>query len=92
VGSARRAAFDAAKAGTGSDAALFGIVQGGVYATCAQSRSRAWSDIGFEGYAIGGLAVGEHEAERLAVLEGLEPRLPAFGRATSWASGTPSDS
>src|SRR5262252_2860736 len=70
-----RAAFDEAKAGTGSDAALFGIVQGGVYADLRAESLALLTDVGFEGYAVGGLAVGEHEAERLAVLEGLEPRL-----------------
>ena len=40
-------------------------------------------DIGFDGYAVGGLAVGEPEAERIAVLEALEPRIAArSGRAT----------
>ena len=86
-----RAAFDAAKAGTGSDAALFGIVQGGVYADLRAESLARLSDIGFEGYAIGGLAVGEHEAERLAVLEGLEPRLPAVRPRYLMGVGTPSD-
>ena len=86
-----RAAFDEAKAGAGSDAALFGIVQGGVYEDLrAESLSRL-SDIGFEGYAIGGLAVGEHEAERLAVLEGLEPRLRADAPRYLMGVGTPAD-
>jgi queuine tRNA-ribosyltransferase len=86
-----RAAFDEAKAGTGSDAALFGIVQGGVYGDLRAESLERLGEIGFEGYAIGGLAVGEHEAERLAVLEGLEPRLRADAPRYLMGVGTPVD-
>ena len=86
-----RAAFDEAKAGTASDAALFGIVQGGVYGDLRSESLARLSDIGFEGYAIGGLAVGEHEAERLAVLEGLEPHLRADAPRYLMGVGTPAD-
>ena len=86
-----RAAFDEAKAGTGGDAALFGIVQGGVYADLRTESLALLTQIGFEGYAVGGLAVGEHEAERLAVLEGLEPRLPVDAPRYLMGVGTPAD-
>ncbi len=86
-----RAAFDEAKAGTGSDAALFGIVQGGVYGDLRAESLARLGDIGFEGYAIGGLAVGEQEAERLAVLEGLEPHLRADAPRYLMGVGTPAD-
>jgi queuine tRNA-ribosyltransferase len=86
-----RAAFDEAKAGTGSDAALFGIVQGGVYADLRTESLALLREIGFEGYAVGGLAVGEHEAERLAVLEGLEPHLPVDAPRYLMGVGTPAD-
>jgi queuine tRNA-ribosyltransferase len=86
-----RAAFDEAKAQTGGDAALFGIVQGGVYGDLRVESLALLQDIGFEGYAVGGLAVGEHEAERLAVLEGLEPRLPSDAPRYLMGVGTPSD-
>jgi queuine tRNA-ribosyltransferase len=86
-----RAAFDEAKAGTGSDAALFGIVQGGVYADLRTESLGLLREIGFEGYAVGGLAVGEHEAERLAVLEGLQASLPADAPRYLMGVGTPAD-
>jgi queuine tRNA-ribosyltransferase len=86
-----RAAFDEAKAGTGSDAALFGIVQGGVYADLRAESLASLTEIGFDGYAVGGLAVGEHEAERLAVLEALEPRLPPDAPRYLMGVGTPAD-
>lgn len=56
--------------------ALFGIVQGGMYHQLRSACARTLRDIGFEGYAVGGLAVGESEAERNAVLETVEPELP----------------
>jgi queuine tRNA-ribosyltransferase len=86
-----RASFDAEKAGTGGDSALFGIVQGGVYADLRAESLALLTDIGFEGYAVGGLAVGEHEAERLAVIEGLEPRLSAEVPRYLMGVGTPAD-
>jgi queuine tRNA-ribosyltransferase len=56
--------------------ALFGIVQGGVYAELREASLAALELIGFDGYAIGGLAVGEPEAERNAVLDRLLPKMP----------------
>ena len=50
--------------------ALFGIVQGGIYADLRKESLDGLSEIGFDGYAVGGLAVGEPENERLAVLDG----------------------
>jgi queuine tRNA-ribosyltransferase len=86
-----RAAFDEAKAGSSSDAALFGIVQGGVYADLRAESLALLREIGFDGYAVGGLAVGEQEAERLAVLEKLEPILPADAPRYLMGVGTPAD-
>ena len=91
-----RKAFDTLKgrdAGgpDGSDAALFGIVQGGVYADLRRASLDGLREIGFDGYAVGGLAVGEPEAERLEVLEGLEPHLPADRPRYLMGVGTPSD-
>ena len=86
-----RAAFDAANAGADGDAALFGIVQGGVYADLRAESLTALTEIGFEGYTVGGLAVGEHEEERLAVLEGLGPMLPGDAPRYLMGVGTPSD-
>ena len=56
--------------------ALFGIVQGGIYEPLRRRSLSGLEDIGFDGYAIGGLAVGEPEAERNAVLEFLQPHMP----------------
>lgn len=56
--------------------ALFGIVQGGVYPELRARSAQALVDIGFDGYAVGGLAVGEPEAERLSTLEATVPLLP----------------
>lgn len=57
--------------------ALFGIVQGGIYDRLRRESAAALREIGFDGYAIGGLAVGEPESERNAVLDGVLPELPA---------------
>ncbi len=86
-----RAAFDALKAGTDSDAALFGIVQGGVYHDLRRESLAGLRAIGFPGYAVGGLAVGETEDERLAVLENLGPELPADRPRYLMGVGTPAD-
>ena len=61
----------------GNDAALFGIVQGGVHPDLRARSLAGLVDTGFDGYAIGGLAVGEPEAERLHVLDELAPLMPA---------------
>jgi queuine tRNA-ribosyltransferase len=52
-------------------AALFGIVQGGMYPQLRQISADGLREIGFDGYAIGGLAVGEPLAERLHMLDAL---------------------
>jgi len=64
------------KAHEGNDAALFGIVQGGVHHDLRTWSADGLKNIGFDGYAIGGLAVGEPEAERNAMLEHTCPQLP----------------
>jgi queuine tRNA-ribosyltransferase len=86
-----RAAFDACKRGTDSDAALFGIVQGGVHHDLRQRSLAGLVEIGFAGYAVGGLAVGEPEEERLAVLEHLTPAMPAGQPRYLMGVGTPAD-
>ena len=64
------------QAHAGNDAALFGIVQGGVHHDLRTRSAEGLQQIGFDGYAIGGLAVGETEAERNAMLEHTAPQLP----------------
>jgi len=74
-----------------SPAALFGIVQGGVYPALREASLDALLRIGFDGYAIGGLAVGETGAERLAVLDHLAPRLPEERPRYLMGVGRPQD-
>jgi queuine tRNA-ribosyltransferase len=71
--------------------ALFGIVQGGMFANLRSESLAGLVDIGFDGYAIGGLAVGEPEAERLAVLDELMPVMPQEAPRYLMGVGTPVD-
>jgi queuine tRNA-ribosyltransferase len=71
--------------------ALFGIVQGGMYTSLREESLVGLTDIGFDGYAIGGLAVGEPEAERLAVLDDLMPKMPQDAPRYLMGVGTPVD-
>ncbi|MCL6437734.1 MAG: tRNA guanosine(34) transglycosylase Tgt [Rubrobacteraceae bacterium] len=59
------------------DQALFGIVQGGLFADLRAESLRRTVETGFDGYAIGGLSVGESREEMLEVLGGVAPELPA---------------
>jgi len=71
--------------------ALFGIVQGGMYDELRQESLAGLTDIGFDGYAIGGLAVGEPEDERLTVLDTLMPAMPDDAPRYLMGVGTPVD-
>ena len=64
-----------------NDAALFGIVQGGMYDDLRAESLAGLVDIGFDGYAIGGLSVGEPKEEMMAVLDASR-QCPPTGRAT----------
>ncbi|MET0655254.1 MAG: tRNA guanosine(34) transglycosylase Tgt, partial [Pseudoxanthomonas sp.] len=75
----------------GNDAALFGIVQGGVHPSLRTRSADALQEIGFDGYAIGGLAVGEPEHERNAMLEHMHPLLPADRPRYLMGVGRPED-
>lgn len=75
----------------GGAAALFGIVQGGVYPDLRAESVQALRDIGFDGYALGGLAVGESEAERLATLDATVPLLPHARPRYLMGVGRPQD-
>ena len=79
------------RAHEGNDAALFGIVQGGVHHDLRTRSAAALIDIGFDGYAVGGLAVGEPEAERNAMLEHTCPQLPADRPRYLMGVGRPQD-
>ena len=76
-----------ARAGYG----LFGIVQGGVYPELRARSVAALRAIGFEGYAVGGLAVGEGQAEMFRILDGTVPLLPADRPRYLMGVGTPDD-
>ena len=75
----------------GNDAALFGIVQGGMYAHLRHESAAGLQAIGFDGYAIGGLSVGEPEADRLHVLDTTLPVLPTDRPRYLMGVGTPED-
>ena len=77
--------------GLGNDAALFGIVQGGVHTDLRSRSAEGLQGIGFDGYAIGGLAVGEPEHERNAMLDHLHPLLPAERPRYLMGVGRPED-
>lgn len=71
--------------------ALFGIVQGGVYDELREESFAGLADLGFDGYAIGGLAVGETEAERNSVLDFLGPRMTEEHPRYMMGVGLPND-
>ena len=70
---------------------LFGIVQGGDVPALRQQSARALIEIGFHGYAIGGLAVGEPQAVMLAMIEETAPVLPEDRPRYLMGVGTPED-
>jgi len=72
-------------------AALFGIVQGGMYERQREASLAGLTEIGFDGYAVGGLSVGEPEEDRLRVLNFLAERLPADRPRYLMGVGTPED-
>ena len=80
-------AFEGASPGR----ALFGIVQGGDDATLRIASARALIDVGFPGYAIGGLAVGEPQAVMLKMVEEVAPALPADRPRYLMGVGRPDD-
>jgi queuine tRNA-ribosyltransferase len=82
-----RRAFEGAPPGR----ALFGIVQGGDDRKLRVESARALVDMGFDGYAIGGLAVGEAQSVMLAMVEEVMPHLPADRPHYLMGVGTPED-
>lgn len=71
--------------------AVFGIVQGGMYPDLRAESLAGLLPLDFHGLAIGGLSVGEPEAERLLVLDELLPRMPAALPRYLMGVGTPAD-
>jgi queuine tRNA-ribosyltransferase len=82
-----RDAFDA----QGNPNALFGIVQGGMFEALRDESLAGLRDIGFHGYAIGGLSVGEPKEDMMRILEHVGPRLPADRPRYLMGVGTPED-
>ncbi len=75
----------------GNSSALFGIVQGGMHASLRRRSVEGLIDIGFDGYAIGGLSVGESMSERLEVLDAVETHMPVDAPRYLMGVGTPED-
>jgi queuine tRNA-ribosyltransferase len=71
--------------------ALFGIVQGGMHEDLRDASLAGLCAIGFDGYAIGGLSVGEPKDEMLRILERMAPMLPADSPRYLMGVGTPED-
>jgi queuine tRNA-ribosyltransferase len=74
-----------------SENALFGIVQGGMYESLRTESLEHLKSIGFDGYAIGGLSVGEPEEDRWRVVGRLVPRMPPDKPRYLMGMGTPED-
>ena len=77
------------RAHEGNDAALFGIVQGGVHHDLRTRSAAGLKDIGFEGYAIGGLAVGEPTDVMYEMISQVEPHMPKDKIRYLMGVGTP---
>ncbi len=71
--------------------ALFGIVQGGMYPELRAVSLQGLTEIGFDGYAIGGLSVGEPEEERIKILDSTTPAMPADKPRYLMGVGRPED-
>lgn len=71
--------------------ALFGIAQGGVYSDMRIESLQQLQDIGFDGYALGGLSVGEPKEDMLRVLDEVAQRMPAGQPRYLMGVGTPRD-
>ena len=71
--------------------ALFGIVQGGMFEHLRDASLAGLVETGFDGYAIGGLSVGEPKEEMLRILDHTTPRLPADRPRYLMGVGTPED-
>lgn len=79
------------KAHTNASSSLFGIIQGGMYNELRDSSLERLLEIGFDGYAIGGLSVGEPKEEMNRMLEHIAPRMPIEKPRYLMGVGTPLD-
>ncbi len=71
--------------------ALFGIIQGGMHQNLREQSLAGLNEIGFDGYAIGGLSVGEPKDEMMKVLDGVTPLMPQDRPRYLMGVGTPED-
>lgn len=74
-----------------SPSALFGIVQGGMYESLRETSLSGLEDIGFDGYAIGGLSVGEPKEDMIRILDTLPPKMPEEKPRYLMGVGKPQD-
>jgi queuine tRNA-ribosyltransferase len=79
------------RAHQGNPSTLFGIIQGSVYNDLRLKSLEGLIEINFDGYAIGGLSVGESKEEMLSVLDGLMPAMPSTKPRYLMGVGTPQD-
>jgi len=86
-----RETFDRLSETSARSNALFGIVQGGMVEALRDESIAGLTAIGFDGYAIGGLSVGEPKPEMLRILSHTAPRLPADRPRYLMGVGTPED-
>jgi queuine tRNA-ribosyltransferase len=75
----------------GSANAIFGIVPGGMYADLRDQSAAELAAIGFDGYALGGVSVGEPKEDMRRIVEHCAPRLPAEAPRYLMGVGTPED-
>lgn len=75
----------------GNENALFGIIQGGMYEDLRDVSLKGLTDIDFDGYAIGGLSVGEPKEDMLRILAHTAPKMPANKPRYLMGVGTPED-
>jgi len=74
-----------------SPSALFGIIQGGMYESLREVSLNGLTEIGFDGYAIGGLSVGEPKEDMLRILDTLPEKMPADKPRYLMGVGRPED-
>ena len=87
----KRAFFDGKVETNGLSNALFGIVQGGMHEALRDRSLAGLTDIGFDGYAIGGLSVGEPKEDMQRILAYIAPKLPVEQPRYLMGVGTPED-
>jgi len=75
----------------GNPAALFGIVQGGMYEGLRDRSLEGLTEIGFDGFAIGGLSVGEPKEDMIRILDHLPPKMPEDKPRYLMGVGRPED-